>query len=121
MSVRARGVLVAEVYEKFGEEYVRAREGRSAVDLGAIFGDADILIMLPAAGEAVPFGATGDPRFNRIPTLLGTPCLTLPAGLAQSGLPLGVQLVARRHEDLRLLRAAVSVEQGLGTGIRLLG
>jgi Asp-tRNA(Asn)/Glu-tRNA(Gln) amidotransferase A subunit family amidase len=40
----------------------------------------------------------------------GLPALTLPAGLASNGLPLGVQLAARFGEDERLLAWAERVE-----------
>jgi len=40
----------------------------------------------------------------------------LPAGRSPDGLPLGVQLVARRHADERLLQVALWVEDRLGQG-----
>ena len=46
-------------------------------------------------------GYTGDPVFNRMWTLLGTPCLTLPATWGDSGLPTGVQLVGRNSPAAR--------------------
>ena len=52
---------------------------------------------------------TGDPRFNSIWTSAGTPCVTLPAGTGAKGLPLGIQLIGRRHEDDRLLSTAAWV------------
>lgn len=42
-------------------------------------------------------------------SLTGSPVITLPAGL-QQGLPVGLQLVGRRHEDARLLAVASRVE-----------
>ncbi|HTB36254.1 MAG TPA: hypothetical protein VK777_04205, partial [Reyranella sp.] len=51
----------------------------------------------------------GDPRFNSIWTLAGTPCVTLPSGSGAKGLPLGLQLVGLRHEDNRLLSTAAWV------------
>jgi Asp-tRNA(Asn)/Glu-tRNA(Gln) amidotransferase A subunit family amidase len=46
------------------------------------------------------------------------PCLTLPAGSGPDGLPVGVQLVGRRHADAPLLQVALWVEQRLGAGER---
>lgn len=66
-------------------------------------------------GEAVPFGETGDPAFNRFATLFGLPALTLPTGMGPSGLPLGLQLIARKGEDPRLLRAALWLERLLAS------
>jgi Asp-tRNA(Asn)/Glu-tRNA(Gln) amidotransferase A subunit family amidase len=40
----------------------------------------------------------------------------LPAGSGPDGLPVGVQLVARRHADESLLQVALWVEKRLGQG-----
>ena len=40
------------------------------------------------------------------------PCLTLPAGRGPDGLPVGIQLVGRRHDDARLLDIGLWVEHG---------
>jgi len=49
---------------------------------------------------------TGDTRFQGPGTSCGLPTITLPAGLAESGLPLGIQLIASPFEEARLLAAA---------------
>ena len=41
--------------------------------------------------------------------LLGNPCVVLPAGLGDDGLPVGVQLVGARWPDEELLAVANSV------------
>jgi len=73
----------------------------------SLFDRFDVLICPSAPGEA-PKGQefTGDPRFNSIWTLAGTPCVTLPFGTGDMGLPLGVQLVGLRHADDKLLSIA---------------
>ena len=78
--------------------------------IDSLFDTVDVLLCPSAPGEA-PAGieATGDPRFNSIWTLAGTPCVTLPAGTGDNGLPLGIQLVGLRHEDDRLLSTAAWV------------
>lgn len=78
-----------------------------------LFGGADLLVTAAAPGEAPPRAATGDPVFNRPWTLLHVPCATLPFGTGPSGLPLGVQLVARRGDDSRLLAWARWAEAAL--------
>jgi amidase len=83
--------------------------------LDDIFAEYDALLAPSAVGEA-PEGldSTGDARFNAIWTLAWTPCVTLPAGAGQKGLPLGVQLVGARFRDEALLDAAAWVEARLG-------
>jgi Asp-tRNA(Asn)/Glu-tRNA(Gln) amidotransferase A subunit family amidase len=82
--------------------------------LAQAFRDFDLLLT-PAATGAAPKGldATGDPVFNRSWTLLGVPCLALPAGKAENGLPLAVQLIGRTNEDAETIRAAAWVEAAL--------
>ncbi len=91
--------------EKYEEAMRHARRCRAL--LAACFADCDVLLTPSAPGEA-PAGitSTGSSLFNRTWTLLGVPCVTLPAGRGASGLPLGVQLVAGYDEDRRLLLSA---------------
>ncbi|MDX1374701.1 MAG: amidase [Burkholderiales bacterium] len=65
-------------------------------------------ILTPAAPGAAPKGldATGDPSFCTLWTLAGMPAISLPLMQAESGLPIGVQLVGPRGSDARLLRTA---------------
>jgi Asp-tRNA(Asn)/Glu-tRNA(Gln) amidotransferase A subunit family amidase len=75
----------------------------------------DAIITPPALGTAPKgLGATGDPVFCVLWTLLGMPAVTLPLMRGANGLPLGVQLVGRRNFDARLLRSARWLEQKLG-------
>jgi Asp-tRNA(Asn)/Glu-tRNA(Gln) amidotransferase A subunit family amidase len=79
----------------------------------------DAILTLPAPGQA-PRGLadTGSAVFNSLWTQLYMPCLTLPAGCGPDGLPVGVQLVTRRHADELLLQVALWVEKQLGGGER---
>lgn len=65
-------------------------------------------ILTPAAPGPAPKGLenTGDPVFNGIWTLCGTPAITLPLFADEEGMPMGVQLVGPRGGDARLLRTA---------------
>ena len=75
----------------------------------------DAILTLPAPGQA-PRGLadTGSAVFNALWTQLHMPCLTLPAGHGPDGLPVGIQLVGRRHDDARLLETGLWVERQLG-------
>jgi amidase len=77
--------------------------------------DVDVLLT-PSAPDEAPKGlaSTGDSLFNRNWTLLGVPCVTLPAGTGPGGLPIGVQLVGGRDDDERVLLAAYWVQRLLG-------
>ena len=88
------------------DRYVAAQRKTVAFKafIDSLFDSVDVLLCPSAPGEA-PKGVeyTGDPRFNSIWTLAGTPCVTLPIGTGDMGLPLGIQLVGLRHADDRLL------------------
>jgi Asp-tRNA(Asn)/Glu-tRNA(Gln) amidotransferase A subunit family amidase len=78
-------------------------------------GKFDAVLTLPAPGQA-PRGLaeTGSAIFNGLWTVLYMPCLTLPARTGPDGLPVGVQLVGKRHADARLLATGLWVEHHLG-------
>ncbi|KAA0010272.1 amidase [Billgrantia pellis] len=67
-------------------------------------GGIDFLIA-PSATGAAPEGleSTGDPLYSRAWTLLGMPCINLPIYWSEEGLPVGVQLIANRFQDVHLL------------------
>ena len=73
---------------------------------------------MPVIIAAAPKGlaSTGDTRFNKLWTLMGTPCVNIPAFVADGGLPVGVQVVARFGDDAGALRAARFVEEALARG-----
>lgn len=74
----------------------------------------DVLLTYAAPGAA-PAGLdhTGDSRFNRLWTLMGVPCVTLPVDRTPAGLPVGVQVIARFGDDGRALAAAGLIERAL--------
>lgn len=84
--------------------------------VGELFGGADVLLTPAALGEA-PAGldSTGDPKMARLWTLLGLPALALPASRGGSGLPVGVQLLARPGDDASLLAVCAWIAGLKGT------
>ncbi len=89
-----------------------ANRGRKA--LAKIFDDVDALLTFSAPGAA-PKGlaSTGDTRFNKLWTLMGVPCVNVPAYVADGGLPVGMQVIARFGNDAGALQAARFVEVAL--------
>jgi Asp-tRNA(Asn)/Glu-tRNA(Gln) amidotransferase A subunit family amidase len=84
--------------------------------LQSIFQGFDLLLAPCTNGEAPRgLGETGDPGFQAIWTILHTPSLTMPTHRGPNGLPVGIQLVANRHEDRKLLACAQWVWERLGT------
>jgi Asp-tRNA(Asn)/Glu-tRNA(Gln) amidotransferase A subunit family amidase len=97
---------------KYLDALALAQAGRQ--ELAALFHRHDLILTPSAPGEApVGLDSTGDPRFNRAWTLLGAPCVHLPTGSGDAGLPVGVQLVGRPGDDARLLVSAAWVERQL--------
>jgi Asp-tRNA(Asn)/Glu-tRNA(Gln) amidotransferase A subunit family amidase len=84
-------------------------------ELESVFASADVLLAPCVRGEA-PEGLhhTGDPAFQAIWTLMHTPTVTLPTASGPNGLPVGIQLVAPRYEDERLLAVSQWISDKLG-------
>jgi len=103
-----RGILPAAYDE------ARGIANRARKALAVIFADIDVLLTFSAPGAA-PKGLdwTGDPRFNRLWTLMGVPCVNVPGYVADGNLPVGVQVIARFGDDAGALKAARFVEEAL--------
>jgi Asp-tRNA(Asn)/Glu-tRNA(Gln) amidotransferase A subunit family amidase len=70
-----------------------------------------VILTAPAPGEApVGIDFTGHATFNLLWTYLWMPCVTLPFTRGPKGLPVGIQLVGRQHEDVRPLDIAAWVQ-----------
>jgi len=73
------------------------------------------VILVPAATGPAPAGLawTGDARMNSPWTALGTPAISIPMAVGDA-LPLGLQLVGARGQDVTVLRSAVRLYGVLG-------
>ena len=89
--------------------YLRAQRLRRLFqqEVPQMFKAVDVLIT-PSTLTPAPhdLNTTGDARFQSPWTHAGVPTITLPSGLSQTGMPLGIQLIAPALEEERLLRAA---------------
>jgi Asp-tRNA(Asn)/Glu-tRNA(Gln) amidotransferase A subunit family amidase len=83
--------------------------------LPAVLHGFDLLLAPCVNGEApVGLDSTGDPGFQAIWTILQVPTMSLPTHRGPSGLPVGIQLIGRAHDDQRLFACARWVWERLG-------
>jgi Asp-tRNA(Asn)/Glu-tRNA(Gln) amidotransferase A subunit family amidase len=110
--------LVAEGRSISAAQYLAAQRDarRYAEGMMGIFEQvADAIITLSARGPAPQgLGATGDPVFCSLWTLVGFPALNVPLLESAEGLPIGVQLVGAPGRDERLLRTTRTLIASLG-------
>jgi Asp-tRNA(Asn)/Glu-tRNA(Gln) amidotransferase A subunit family amidase len=99
-----------------GGTYLEDRLAQEAAKraLAAIMAEHDALLAPSARGEAPEgLGATGDPVFSRMWTLLQGPNLALPVQRGPKGLPTGIQLIGAYAADVAFLATANWVEERL--------
>ena len=100
--------ITADDYDAARRTVKRARQA-----LADLMADIDVLLT-PSAPSAAPGPETTGPAiFNRLWTLMGTPCVNVPGLKDPSGLPLGVQIVGRFGRDHQALMAAQFLQQAL--------
>lgn len=68
-------------------------------------------VVLPAAGQVPDISTPGNAHFLRPWSTCGFPSIALPVGFDPDGMPMGMQLVARRGADGQLLALARWVER----------
>jgi Asp-tRNA(Asn)/Glu-tRNA(Gln) amidotransferase A subunit family amidase len=115
LSTNLRSVLdagLAITPERYDAAQTLARNCRRS--LADVFADCDVLLA-PSAPGAAPAGLTmtGDPVFNRMWTLLRTPCVTLPVGVAGNALPVGLQVIGAFGSDVQTLAGADWIHRAL--------
>ena len=118
-------VLSAGYYDAY---YLKAQKVRTLVagDFDRAFEDCDFLLAPTCPFEAFAIGEkAGDPLAmyrNDVLTvpasLAGLPAISVPAGLSESGLPLGLQVIGRAFDEATLFRAARAVEKAAGFDAR---
>ena len=101
--------MLADGLRVDGITYTRALERRRRFidDMQQLSGRCDVLLT-PATPEPSQADRTntGNPAFQGPWTSCGLPAIALPSGLAESGLPMAIQMVASPFAESRLLGAA---------------
>ena len=109
-------VLSSESYEVYFMKAARVRRMISD-SFKSAFEQCDLIVCPSSAGTAMPLDSDLSPLeyyaldlFTVAMNLAGVPSVSVPCGLAQNSLPLGMQVVGRRFDDMRVLQLAKHIE-----------
>jgi len=114
-------VLSAGYYDAY---YIKAQKIRTLIaqDFKKAYEKVDVLLTPTAPSDAFGIGEkTDDPLsmylndvFTVTVNLAGLPGISVPAGISQRGLPLGLQLIGRAFDEETLFRAGGVLEEAAG-------
>jgi aspartyl-tRNA(Asn)/glutamyl-tRNA(Gln) amidotransferase subunit A len=117
--------LSAGYYDAY---YGQAQKVRTLIvrDYAAAFEDVDVLVSPTSPTTAFRIGEKADDPmamylndiFTIPANLAGVPAISVPVGLDDAGLPVGLQLTAPVLQESRLLQAAHALEEALGLDLR---
>ena len=109
-------VLSSESYDVYFMQAARVRR-MIANSFNDAFKQCDLIICPSSAGTAMPLDSGLSPLefyaldlFTVAMNLAGVPACSVPCGVAQNGLPLGIQVVGPRFTDMRVLQLAKHIE-----------
>jgi Asp-tRNA(Asn)/Glu-tRNA(Gln) amidotransferase A subunit family amidase len=88
----------------------RREQARAIAAADALLEGVDALVCPAARGAAPDPSTTGDPSFQSLWTYTGQPSITFAMGLSDNGLPLGIQLIGRRFDEVGLFPVAAWCE-----------
>ena len=110
-------VLSSESYDVYFMQAARVRRLISDA-FNRAFEQCDLIVCPSGAGTAMPLDSDMSPLdyyaldlFTVAMNLAGVPAISVPAGLAQNNLPLGMQVVGKMFDDVRVLELAKHIEQ----------
>ena len=114
-------LLSAGVYDRY---YYPAQQVRTLItqDFARAYESCDVILMPASPHAAFEFGALSDPAqmylsdiFTVPINIVGNGGMSVPVGLgADTGMPIGVQLVSPQFEDQNMFRAAAALERAYG-------
>ena len=109
-------VLSSESYDVYFMQAARVRRMISD-SFNTAFEQCDLIVCPSSAGTAMPLDSDLTPLeyyaldlFTVAMNLAGVPACSVPCGLANNGLPLGMQVVGARFDDMRVLQLAKHIE-----------
>ena len=110
-------VLSSESYEVYFMQAARVRRLIADAFKNA-FENCDLIICPAGAGTALPLASDLTPLeyyaldlFTVAMNLAGIPAVSVPCGMASNNLPLGMQVVGKMFDDVRVLQLAKHIEQ----------
>ncbi len=110
-------VLSSGYYDAY---YLKAQKVRHLIrdEFNEIFKDADLILSPVAPSIAPKIGAVHDPlemyksdMYTIAINLAGLPALSLPVGHDESGMPIGLQFIAKAFDEQTLLDGALGLEK----------
>jgi aspartyl-tRNA(Asn)/glutamyl-tRNA(Gln) amidotransferase subunit A len=113
-------VLSAGFYEAY---FTKAQKVRALIkqDFARAFGTCDVILTPTAPSAAFGIGETTDPLamylndvFAVPASLAGLPAMSVPGGLDQHGLPLGLHLIGNELDEQTVLNAGLAIEERAG-------
>lgn len=113
-------VLSSESYEVYFMQAARVR--RLIADaFNRAFEQCDLIVCPSGAGTAMPLDSDMTPLeyyaldlFTVAMNLAGVPAVSVPCGMASNNLPLGMQVVGKMFDDVRVLQLAKHIEHFAG-------
>ncbi len=103
--------------------YIKAQKVRRLVinDFKEAYKKCDVIMIPSTPSEAFALDYEPDDPvemylndlFTIPASLAGLPCLSVPAGLSQNGLPLGMQIIGDSLDEISIFRAAGAIERGV--------
>ena len=109
-------VLSSQSYDVYFMQAARVRR-MIADSFNTAFTQCDLIVCPSSAGTAMPLDSGLSPLefyaldlFTVAMNLAGVPACSVPCGLGQNGLPLGMQVVGNRFDDMRVLQLAKHIE-----------
>jgi aspartyl-tRNA(Asn)/glutamyl-tRNA(Gln) amidotransferase subunit A len=119
-----RGLLEG-VLLYLASDYLQGQRVRALIrqSLRTVFGQVDLLVSPSAPLVATPIGQLETDirgrrvsvlyvaaRLTCVANLTGEPACSVPCGFTKAGLPIGLQVIGRRYDDVTVLRASAAFE-----------